>query len=239
MDDIPPAWIRKQREPKPIPPAPPEWAEHKQKAWIWKLQQGEGAYNSTRTGGRPIMGEDEVWPICGACKNALTFMLQCNLDTLPDEMRGHGSGMLRFFTCMHADCVGMGGWEPFSPQHHLNVLHGYGHTQNPPKGTFVIRPEFLSGVIEVEDFPHWPEQESLGLPESENDIQAQPGHKFAGWPCWIQGPERPKCPDCKDVMEPFIQLDNDWNPAFNFGGGIGHISQCKTHIDNFAFGWAC
>jgi hypothetical protein len=166
-------------------------------------------------------------------------MMQSNLDALPDKMRGHGSGVLRFFYCLHEDCVGMGGWEAFSPQHHLSVLHGYGHFQKAPKGTHSIKPEFISRIFKIDDYPHWPDQNGMELPENNDKIAALGGHKYAGWPCWIQGPERPKCPKCKDVMEPFIQLDNDWNKDFNFGGGIGHISQCTSHPEIFAFGWAC
>jgi len=224
-----------------LPPPSPELAKHARTGWVWELSDGEGATNSTRTGGRPMMGEDEIWPICGECKNALTFMMQCNLDVLPDGMRGHESGVLRFFYCLHDDCAGLGGWDAFDPQHHLSVLptETYGHFQKAPKGTFNIAPQYLSKTTEVADYPHRADREGLYSPESDDRIYALPGHKYEGWPHWIQGAERPNCPDCDAVMEPFIQLDNNWNKDFNFGGGIGHISQCKTHTDNFAFGWAC
>lgn len=222
-----------------IPQPSPELTKQGRTAWVWELTDGEGATDSTRTGGRAMMGENETWPSCGNCQNPLTFMMQCNLDALPDGMTDHDSGVLRFFYCMHEDCVGMGGWDAFDPQHHLSVLNGDGHFQTAPEGTFAIKPQFVSDTIKTEDFPHWPDRQGLELPESDTKIHALSGHKYAGWPHWIQGAERPNCPDCSAVMEPFIQLDQDWNRDFNFGGGIGHISQCRTHKDNFAFGWAC
>lgn len=185
------------------------------------------------------MGEEETWPKCGDCTNPLTFMLQCNLDALPDGMANHESGILRFFYCLHDHCAGMGGWDAFDPQHHLSTLQGYGNSRTAPKGTFVIPPQYVSDLKEIQDVPHWPDRQNLKLPETDDRVYAADGHKYAGWPHWIQGAERPACPECQTVMEPFIQLDNAWNKDFNFGGGVGHISQCASHPDQLAFGWAC
>jgi len=224
--------------PEKSTPAPsPELLKYSRPAWLWTIAHGESAVDATRIGGRSLMGEAEQWPNCGDCKNPLTFMIQCNLDTLPDGMKDHDSGILRFFYCMHEDCVGMGGWEAFDPQHHLSILQGYGHTKAAPSGTVVIPPTYLSQTNQIDDVPHWEDRTDTAV--QDEPANAHYGHKFAGWLCWIQGPERPNCPDCKTVMEPFIQLDEDATRDFNFGGGIGHISQCPNHPDSLAFGWAC
>lgn len=223
----------------PMASASPELAEHSRTAWIWSMSDGEAAADATRIGGRPIMGEEEIWPGCGDCKNPLTFMMQCNLDALPDGMDNHESGILRFFYCLHDDCAGMGGWDPFDPQHHLSILQGYGNCRTTPKDTILIPAQYVSDLTEIQDVPHWPDRRNLNLPESDDQVYAADGHKYAGWPHWIQGAERPSCPECKAVMVPFIQLDNAWYKDFNFGGGVGHISQCTAHPDQLAFGWAC
>jgi len=233
-----PAEAEKQSKPK-MPVPSPELAKHSRKAWVWILSDGEAATNSTRTGGRPMMGEDEAWPNCGDCENPLTFMMQSNLDALPEGMPDHESGILRFFYCLHDECAGMGGWDAFDPQHHLSILQGYGSTRTAPKGTFVISPQFVSDWEEIDDVPHWPDRGELSLTKNDDDVYAAVGHKYGGWPHWIQWDERPKCPNCAAVMEPFIQLDEGCNYDFNFGSGIGHISQCHNHPDVLAFAWAC
>ncbi len=63
--------------------------------------------------------------------------------------------------------------------------------------------------------------------------------KLGGWPCWIQGPEYPRCSVCGDTMEVIFQLDSGDHVPFMFGdAGIGHISMCRWHPDVVAFGWA-
>lgn len=227
----------------PAPQAIPSEAlkAYSKLVWIWEMSNGEGADNATRTGGRPYMSATEVWPTCGACKNPLTLMIQCNLDNLPETVADHGGGILRLFYCMHEDCVGMGGWDPFDPQHHISVLKTEGTLRTAPEGTLTFAPEYVSNLTLKDDYPHWEDRRILGIedmPQDETIAPAQ-GHKLAGWPYWIQGAERPKCPKCQSIMLPFIQLDNDKNREFNFGGGTGHISQCERHKDIFAFGWAC
>jgi len=210
-------------------------------AWLWVMTDGEGAADSTRTGGRPIMGEDEPWPTCGDCKNPLTFHMQSNLDALPDGMKPpECGGILRFFYCLQDDCVGMGGWDAFDPQHHISILHGYGHTRETPKGTIEVPPKMVSRYENVDDVPHWDDRDDLKLPDDDDAFHPAEDHKYGGWPLWIQGAERPNCPTCSAVMQPFIQLDEASEHNFNFGGGgIGHISQCSDHPDQLAFGWAC
>ncbi|QDT14522.1 DUF1963 domain-containing protein [Alienimonas californiensis] len=66
------------------------------------------------------------------------------------------------------------------------------------------------------------------------------GDKLAGWPHWGQGPERPACPECGEAMELLFQLDSEANVPFMFGdSGVGHVTQCPTHKQVVAFGWAC
>lgn len=204
--------------------------------WLLHTEPGEGESRASRIGGRPYMAADEVWPSCGNCKNPLSFMMQYDFEALSETEFDHGKGLLRFFYCEHEDCVGMGGWDAFDPQHHLSVLQGEGVCRDVPEGTKVHPASEVVRWEAVDDVPHWEDRPAT---LREDNASPYPGHKFGGWPFWIQGSERPSCPECKSEMDPIIQLDENHTRSFNFGGGIGHISQCTTHPDKLAFGWAC
>lgn len=71
-------------------------------------------------------------------------------------------------------------------------------------------------------------------------VQSESGDKLAGWPHWVQGVEYPACPKCKKPMRYVFQIDSENNIPFMFGDcGVGHITQCETHKEVVAFGWAC
>ncbi|HEY9649145.1 MAG TPA: WGR domain-containing protein [Coleofasciculaceae cyanobacterium] len=64
--------------------------------------------------------------------------------------------------------------------------------------------------------------------------------KLAGYPCWVQGMEYSGCPICREPMRQVFQLASNDNLPYMFGDvGIGHVLQCKTHKEQFAFIWAC
>jgi uncharacterized protein YwqG len=66
------------------------------------------------------------------------------------------------------------------------------------------------------------------------------GDKLGGWPDWIQGVEYPACPRCGNAMKTIFQLDSQDHIDHMFGdAGVGHVTQCPTHPDVLAFGWAC
>ena len=64
--------------------------------------------------------------------------------------------------------------------------------------------------------------------------------KLAGWPLWVQGPERPRCPQCRSTMRVVFQIVSEDTLPIVFGDmGTGHLSVCPKHPDVLAFGWAC
>ena len=76
--------------------------------------------------------------------------------------------------------------------------------------------------------------------EVEHVAMAADKDKLAGWPCWVQGNEQPLCPTCGSTMRLLFQVDSEDHVPFMWGdAGIGHITQCPTHLDVVAFGWAC
>ena len=130
-----------------------------------------------------------------------------------------------------------------------------------------LPPRLITGWRRVTDLPHAEEHAELGLkidydfhrrtatvtceplglvfrdmPEdvSEQLATALRGDKLAGWPSWVQGVEYPDCPRCGRRMQHVFQLDSNDHLAFMFGDvGRGHVTQCPSHPDVVAFGWAC
>lgn len=79
------------------------------------------------------------------------------------------------------------------------------------------------------------------LPSDDDPFdRCSPGDKLAGWPHWIQSPEYPDCPECGLRMQLLFQIDSGQNLDYMFGDtGCGHITQCPSHPNVLAFGWAC
>lgn len=66
------------------------------------------------------------------------------------------------------------------------------------------------------------------------------GDKLGGWPAWVQGVEYPKCIECGEPMDMLFQIDSEDNVPYMFGDcGTAHVTQCPTHPDVVAMGWAC
>jgi hypothetical protein len=202
-------------------------------AWIPDTN-GQARPSGSKIGGRPWMGQNEPWPNCSACQNPLDFILQLDRDDLPSDAGDFGSGLLRFFYCNHEACAGLGGWEAFDPQHHLDVLYGDGALREIPNGVREIGGFEMTGWREIEDYPHWEDRPRDLIRE---DACGYGDEKLLGWPIWYQGPDWVKCPKCQTQMTVLFQI---WEPdGANFAGGKGHIHQCPDHPDSLAFNWAC
>jgi hypothetical protein len=109
-----------------------------------------------------------------------------------------------------------------------------------------LRPEGFTGSVFEHLGVECPEVglAESGLPGSYRDDprfdRCSSGDKLAGWPSWVQGVEYPDCPECGRQMRLVFQLDSNQNLDFMFGDvGCGHITQCPSHPDVLAFGWAC
>lgn len=72
QDKPTPETTQAEKQSKPKMPTPsPELAKHARKAWVWILSAGEAATNSTRTGGRPMMGRTKHGQNAGIVKTRL------------------------------------------------------------------------------------------------------------------------------------------------------------------------
>ncbi len=229
---------------------PPELGPYKRKAWKPVTIAGDGSLTSSKFAGTPLLAQNEQWPRCANCNKPMQLFLQLNMADIPEEARKEfGEGILQFFYCT-SQVPPCEIEFPFSRSTLLRMLPANQQVSDtmPQTGDLVdpFPPRLITDWQILEDFPNWEEGGDLGivLEDSEwdrlSDDIALPGDKLAGWPDWVQGIEYPSCPVCGQTMSLLFQIDSEDNLPFMFGdSGCGHITQCKDHKDQLAFGWAC
>lgn len=165
------------------------------------------------------------------------------------------------------ECYGDGGWEPFSNEVSLVRVVPAGALAPTTVVGEVLRASTIGGWERFDDRPDPEDHDLAGLTASydmrlrtvtlrcpevglnatvglddlgvEEIARAAEKDKLGGWPLWGQGREYPACPACSEPMQLVLQLDSDDNVPFMFGDmGIGHITQCPTHLDVVTFAWA-
>ncbi|MDY7007605.1 MAG: DUF1963 domain-containing protein [Cyanobacteriota bacterium] len=228
---------------------PPEIQPYKRQAWKPITIDGDGDLTASKFAGKPWLAKDEQWPKCPHCKNPLQFFLQLNLNTLPEALKNEfGSGILQMFYCtdeeLPCDCD-YEGWEPFSDIHLIRIIQPEVEVQDVeiPEIDNIFPPKLIVDWQQLEDYPLSEEAAEFGVELNDKLFERNfptEGDKLAGWPLWIQGIEYPNCPICTEKMRLVFQLDSNDNLPFMFGdSGCGHITQCKYHKSQVAFGWAC
>lgn len=217
-------------------------------------------------GGEPTAAAGERWPVCERCSAPMRFFLQLALGELP-ERAGFPlrDGLLQLFYCSNDDRCDS--WEPFSGTHSIRRVSAGSLTEVPPPSVDSFPKRVIAGWSEVQDYPSSEEHEALGLrynydfdrgyvdvhcddpaihlADADDDVAdaiAAPatGDKLSGWPYWVQSPEYPRCPRCRESMQLLLQVDSEDNLAYMFGDvGCAHLTYCPKHPDVCAFGWAC
>ncbi|NER02330.1 MAG: DUF1963 domain-containing protein [Okeania sp. SIO3C4] len=231
---------------------PPEIQPYKRHTWKPITIDRDGDLAASKFAGKPWLAKDEQWPKCPHCQNPLQFFLQLNLNTLPDALKNEfGSGILQMFYCTNAELIcdcDYEGWEPFSDIHLIRIIQPEGKAQDVkiPENQEFFPPKLILDWQYLEDYPNYEEAAELGVELDSNldelflDNFPIEGDKLAGWPLWVQGIEYPNCPICGEEMRLVFQVDSEDNLPFMFGdAGCGHITQCKYHKNQVAFGWAC
>jgi hypothetical protein len=173
---------------------------------------------------------------------------------IPDEAHMEfGEGILQFYYCTSETPLCEVECEAFFPFSRSTLLRMLPADQQPPSTMpqsngleNPFPPRLIIDWKAIDDYPNWEEGSDLGitLEDSEwerlGDDIALPGDKLAGWPDWVQYVDYPNCPTCGQTMRLLFQIDSEDNLPFMFGdAGCGHITQCKQHKDQLAFGWAC
>lgn len=232
--------------------------QFRRSAFVPVTEDRDGDLTATKFSGKPWLDETESWPKCGICGKEMQLFVQLNLDRLPQELnRQFGSGLLQMFYCTNSDqeCeVEAEAYFPFAKSTLLRVVNpsagkAAGNIEIPSPAVIpdYFPAKLITGWTQKVDYPNSEEIESLGLKltNDEWDEIADSdfplgGDKLAGWPAWVQSIEYPDCPVCKEPMRLVFQIDSEDNLPYMFGDvGCGHITQCQTHLDVVAFGWAC
>lgn len=220
-------------------------------------QNSSECLSESKFGGKPFISLPHYpWPIC-KCGKRMRFFLQLNSSTLPAKLSIadiYFNGLLQLFYCTE-NCDG---WEPFSDGHVIRVVKS-SDLVNPivattdEDDTLLFPCKRITGWNEQIDYiseTEMQESDEFSLDINKNnysfydkvreDLKNLSGEKLFGWPCWVQGIEYPNCRKCNRTMRYIFQVDSERNIPYCFGDlGVGHISQCETHKDEFAFGWAC
>ena len=233
----------------------------------WKPETVEDGEGLSHFGGLPMMLKDEEWPSCRECRKPMRLLLQLDLSALPEGVEKPAeSGLLQLFYCQTDDGM-CETWATLSECNHVRLIPGGTPTENGDVEPFAVKT--ITGWTPLEDDPGGGDQELNGLhyqydfeegvialeckdpdlilsgipikTHIEDEVGAPAeGDKLAGWPMWVQGPEYPKCPECRQTMHYFFQIDSEDNVPHMFGDvGCGHITYCKRHPNVMAFGWAC
>jgi uncharacterized protein YwqG len=225
----------------------------KRQAWKPITTDGDGSLSASKFSGKPQLRPGESWPTCQNCGKPMQLFLQLNLQELPQPLQTEfGSGLLQMFYCTSTEplCeVDCEAFFPFAKSTLLRIVPLDSAAQGIaiPDIPDFFPPKSIIGWEEVTDYPNCTEGYELGLELSDSEWEAlseqnlpHPGDKLAGWPTWVQGVEYPDCPVCQQSMRLVFQLDSEDHLPYMFGDvGCGHITQCETHKDQLAFGWAC
>ena len=225
----------------------------KRSAWIPVVSDGNGDVLASKFSGIPWLSESEEWPVCPNCGKPMQLFVQLNLSDLPYKPEGcPDEGLVQLFYCTtseplcECDCEAFFPWSKsvlarlVTPQGGSKKFE-----QSPVEEAFP--PKVITGWDEKDDYPNWEEMEDHGieLTDDESEVLEEAGvpivgEKLLGWPAWVQGVEYPDCPICGNRMNLLFQIDSECNLPYMFGDvGCGHITQCATHPEKIAFGWAC
>jgi uncharacterized protein YwqG len=228
---------------------------------VWKpvIKSGDSSEPVSKFAGVAWLPEETKWPVCPNCSKPMQLIVQLNHSTFPEESDLFGEGMLQLFYCTNSEplCeVDCEAFFPFSKSVVVRMVdpkqNGANAIEDQVDGS--LAPKIITGWEKKQDFPGWEEFEEKAedagadIEDMEEEIEeiydenelTYSGDKLGGWPLWSQSPEYPECPVCGKLMSLVFQIDSDCSTEIQFGDmGTGHITRCKDHPEQVAFGWAC
>ena len=228
-------------------PLPDALRPHVRTAWLPVTEAANGPRTASKLAGTPWTAPDAPWPTCPNCGRPLQLLLQLDTADLPAPV-AHGPGLLQLFYCTSQDPLCEVDCEAFLPFSASVVARLVAPEGDPSDALPVLDDPFpprrIVGWEPVDDLPTPDDAPEVDLPQEVWDAVYETGllerDKLAGWPLWIQSPERPDCPRCGRTMEVVFQIVSEDQLPIVFGDmGTGHLTQCPEHPDVLAFGWAC
>lgn len=239
----------------------------KQMRTAWEPRIG-GARGRSKFGGEPELRDGEAWPVCTTCRAPMSFLLQLEFSTLPKPVAGAGLLQLFYCSTDDGGCETWAPFSGTSVARLVDgalvrrappagidsqperVIAGWDAVEDFPNSQehealgarrslhLRLRANTVHIVCDALGF----DEAGLDLEECSAEViaSASVGDKLFGWPHWVQGEEYPLCPRCHAKMKLVFQVDSEAGVSLMFGdAGIAHLTQCETHPDVLAFGWAC
>jgi hypothetical protein len=228
---------------------PVELRPYVRTAWLPEVADEDGPRTASKLGGTAWIPSGDAWPACPNCGRSLQLLLQLDAEALPEAARAEiGGGLLQLFYCTSQDPLCEVDCQAFSPFSESVVARrvapeGEGADAVPDLPS-AFPPRRITGWRAVDDLPTPQDVPGVDLPDGVWDAVYRHGlverDKLSGWPLWVQGPERPRCPQCRSTMRVVFQIVSEDTLPIVFGDmGTGHLSVCLKHPDVLAFGWAC
>ncbi|MEZ6189634.1 MAG: hypothetical protein R3F62_32110 [Planctomycetota bacterium] len=232
-------------------------------SYVPRVAAPTGDAGCSKVGGLALLAPGEAWPTCPNCAAPLPLALQLARETCPEPVQARfpaGARHLQLFYCSSSDCGADDAWEPFGTNRVLRFLRESVPASEVPECPEPPEPADLVGWDERVMTPHSEDVRDLsdelqiareqlgdlvreGSADAADVPYASPSHetRLLGWPAWAQGAEWPSCPQCEARMVLVAQVGADDGPLRMLfaADGTGHVTQCPTHLDVLAFGWAC
>jgi uncharacterized protein YwqG len=148
--------------------------KYSRNAWrpiISSTQDGDSYF-----GGVPTFSSSNEWPICKNCHHPMQFLLQLNLESLPEKFNAAvRNGIIQLFVCdyypnpnekwdpvynpMPSCCKT---WEPFSGTHEIRFFSSKVSIRCSDE-VQALHTKIIIGWEEMYDFPHYEEHENFGM----------------------------------------------------------------------------
>jgi ankyrin repeat protein len=210
-------------------------------AWVPRVEGDGEKPLGARFGGRPWLGEGEAWPRTKDGR-PLAFLLQIDLDALPEEARAAaGGGLLQVFFDVEKQP-----WDPFSSGQLTRIVRGAASRRGglgvPPEGLVPFPVRQIRGWKSKKDTPFredWA-RHGIELPDAAEEVLWELNvreDKLLGWGTWVQDPTYPR-QDGVALDRVLLQITSERHLPIMLGdNGIGYVVQSSAEPDRVTFFW--
>ncbi len=207
----------------------------------------------SKFGGAPYLRNEKDWPVCPSCKKHMQFIMQLNLQDIPDRCQ---NGLVQIFYCTSTipNCASINdAFVAFSKSVITRIIHiDKPSAKILPKLNEIFTQYEIIGWNTKYDYPHFKEYKDLGIDLYVDSMVKQlmierniglpiNENKLFGYPNWIQGIEYPKDKENNCEMDLLFQLTSKQNTGMNFGNqsGISYIMQSPCNPKTLSLSWSC
>jgi len=229
---------------------------HRRTAYLPVFAKNENTFsNESKLGGFPYLRNKRDWPICSYCNESMRFLLQLNLNNLPEFVEENA--LLQLFECSTFNCKIWNDFSHFSEKYLCRKLR-ITRTFIPTERQFDIftkhqtsrsgrihiwNEKLITGWQMQNDYPDEEEYKQLGIEKFKilHDYEVCKlmhkrqigltisGIKLFGWPYWFQSPDYPFDKVTGNKMNLLFQSGE------SFADCIGFLMQSPDNLYNLAY----